>query len=272
MQGWVDRRLRKPLTASIPGGKGLQDAMVTWIDFEIVHVLTRERLPEGRKARLYLEVENQGRMVELELDVQEISRPGASATRGWLHRCGFRAVEEGEGVFLESCMPSLNPAARKPTSWATASKGSGASSSRSRSRAAKSKPSTSSLNSGGRRRRRAEPPEAQLSPGTGGGPPNLLLRFSDAAQLAAVVRIEDPGFWARLELEASLPVGSQLYLALQLPTHQFVQGVATIETSHGRFYELKAQVANPGDLQTLQRALGDGGNGNGDGNGKGRRS
>lgn len=52
MSAAVDKRLRKPLTASLPGDQGLQDAMAQWLDYETLHLLTRERLPESRKLRV----------------------------------------------------------------------------------------------------------------------------------------------------------------------------------------------------------------------------
>ncbi len=265
MSSWLDKRVRAPLTASIPGDHGLQDAMVQWIDYEILHVLTRDRLPQGRRVRLYLDVPPQGRMVELELEVQEIARPGATATRGWLHRCRYRSVEDGEGVFLESSIPSISPSARRPTRWASQSRSSTGSTSRSRASKSRSKASSSgtrsrsasSMSSRGAKRQRVEPPEVQLSVGTGGAPPNLLVRFSDADQLAGVIQVERGAFWVRLELEASLPIGGELSVALQLPDHQFIQARAIIQTSHGRFYEIKASGMPAADLGVLRRALGE---------------
>lgn len=259
MSTWVSMRLRQPLTASLPGDDGLAEAMVQWLDYEIAHVLTRDRLPIGKGVTLYVDVPPQGRMVELTLDVQELARPTSTSNRGWIHRARWSAVEAGEGVFLDAAMPGINPAARKATAWASRSRESGSESSPPRSRSPSApRPSTSSVNSSSRRRRgRGNPPELALSMGASGGPPNLLARFVDADQLAEFIQLEGTGFWLRTELEATLPVGGELLLAIQLPDHQFVQAQATIRTSHGRFYELQAQVPDGADLAMLRRVLGE---------------
>jgi hypothetical protein len=94
-----------------------------------------------------------------------------------------------------------------------------------------------------------------MSVGTGGGTPNLLVRCADAEQLTACVQGESAGFSVRLELDAGLPVGAQIVLALELPDHPFIQGVGTVHATRDRHCHIKAQAANPSDLTLLRRAL-----------------
>jgi hypothetical protein len=67
--------------------------------------------------------------------------------------------------------------------------------------------------------------------------------------------VESAGRSVRLELDAGLPVGALIVLALELPDPPFIQGVGTVHVTRDRLGPIKAQAANPSDLTLLRRAL-----------------
>jgi hypothetical protein len=243
MSDWGKMRLGQSLDATLIGESGHQDALAQWLDYEIIHLLTRTRLPESEPLRVYLTVPPQGRVVELSLVIQEIARPPGASTRAWLHRARWTAVVAEEGKFLASALRSINPSAQKATSWAKRSKKSAARVGRP---SDKKSPPTATAR-----------PETTLNVGASGAPANLLVGFSSRDQLGSHVALQSGGFLLKLELEASLPIGTEMVVALQLPDHQFVQAMAIVNNSRGREYELQALVVARVDLAVLRQALGD---------------
>ena len=250
MSGWIEMEQERFLSATLPGDSGPQDALVQWIDHEFVHVLTRSRLVEGSAGRLYLEIQPRGRMVELAFDVLESARPGGGRTRSWLQRCRYRAVDGGEAEYLSLALEALNPQAGKVSLEDDAGKESEGLGRRGGQGSAPRGPGGGLV-----------APEVHFSEGTAGGMGSLLLRFASSDQVAAVVEVDDVSVRVRLELDTRLPEGARLVLALELPGHQFIQGMAVVEESQEGRCVLRVEVATPSDRGVLRRASGGPGGG-----------
>ncbi len=248
---WVNQVMDVPLGLYLLGGENPTDALVRWIDGSHVHAVTRQqqRLEEPRRA--YLDVQPQGRQVEIEIRFTAISRPPGGSTRGWVHRGTWRVVEDADRVWLDAQLPHVNPAMRiERLNPSTPS----------RSRWSRGR-SRSSTTSGGdtlhkKRSRPRAPHTTAYSPPEANQPASLLVRLTDSEELARSILLDSGGFRLTLVMASPLQEGQELMLALQLPGQSFLQVEATVTRVRGRRVRLEAVLVDRSDFALLQVALG----------------
>lgn len=273
------RRMRRTLPLTLDGDFGLVEGEAWWFDGDEIIVWCPQRLATGATLDVRVDLGAADTHVTLRVRVEDlVTRPGTRVDRGYLHsgRFAFFRPEDRRRLAMRlaqidtSLARSLLEAAPEETPPAANAASPGSLRDRLASARASELREQARERAVARVRERVTapaPPEpappvstvdAVFAPGD---PMAVLVRFSDAREVAAWTRVHGDRVHLLLAPAPGVRAGTRLLAVIELPDRVHVQVGAsvTVHLRHGT--QIVSDSLGPGDRALFERLLREGGGG-----------